>query len=250
MPSRAALFSGRFDVHNGVVTHWGPGGELRPPAGGPGRGGAPEAPMLARHLHANGYRTVSVSCFADRHQAWWFCEGWSELYQHTLKQGNEIADEVNAVALPWLQRNAGADGWLLHLQYWDAHRNYRMPEPQRWMDPCAGRAGAGLAGRGDDRRATRSNPGPFTARNFFPPSARSPVPETMPDRVAGRADFEHLMDGYDAAIRYMDDRIGGCSPCCSGPGCWRRRRSSSPPTTASSSASWASTATTAWRRAR
>lgn len=199
VPSRAALFSGRCDVHNGVVTHWGPGGELRPPT--------PNAPMLARHLHASGCRTVSISSFADRHQAWWFCEGWSELHQHTLKQGNEIADEVNEVALPWLRRNAGADNWFLHLQYWDAHRNYRMPNPQDWVRlvkvaPVQAWPDQATIDRDQD------NPGPFTARNFFPLFTRSPVPETMPDRVATTADFKQLVDGYDGAIRYMDDRIG------------------------------------------
>jgi arylsulfatase A-like enzyme len=208
VPSRAALFSGRFDVHNGVVTHWGPGGELRPPApGGPGRGGALGAPMLAKHLNAGGYRTVSVSSFADRHQAWWFCDGWSELYQHTLKRGDEVADEVNAVALPWLERNAAADNWLLHLQYWDVHRNYRIPEPQRWVDavkdapPPAWPDAATIA-------RDQANPGPFTARNFFTTGNPSPFPVTMPDAVATRADFERLINGYDACLRYLDDRIG------------------------------------------
>ena len=199
VPSRAALFSGRFDVHNGVVTHWGPGGELRPPSLG--------APMLARHLHANGYRTASVSSFADRHQAWWFCEGWSELYQHTLKQGHEIADEVNAVALPWLRRNAAADGWFLHLQYWDAHRDYRMPEPQAWVDLVKD---APVQAWPDQATIDRdqANPGPFTARNLFPRLTRSPSPVTMPDHVRTTADFKKLVDGYDGAIRYLDDRLG------------------------------------------
>ena len=199
VPSRAALFSGRFDVHNGVVTHWGPGGELRP--------ATREAPMLAKHLYANGYRTVSISSFADRHQAWWFCDGWKELYQHTLKQGNEIADEVNAVALPWLRQNATADNWFLHLQYWDAHRNYRMPEPQHWVDQVKD---APVQGWPDQTTidGDQSNPGPFTARNFFTRATTSPVPVTMPDRIETTADFKKLVDGYDAGIRYMDDRIG------------------------------------------
>ena len=132
--------------------------------------------MLARHLHANGYRTVSVSSFADRHQAWWFCDGWSELHQHTLKQGNELADEVNAVALPWLRAQRRRDDWFLHLQYWDAHRNYRIPEPQRWVDARQGtpRCQAWPDEATIDR--DQDNPGPFTARNFFTsaaPAARS-----------------------------------------------------------------------------
>jgi choline-sulfatase len=199
VPSRAALFSGRYDVHNGVVTHWGPGGELRPPT--------PNAPMLAKHLYANGYRTVSISSFADRHQAWWFCDGWSELYQHTLKAGNEIADEVNAVAIPWLERNATSENWFLHLQYWDAHRNYRMPDPQHWVDQVKD---APVQEWPDQATIDRDQdvPGPFTAQNFFPRSQKSPVPVTMPDSVKTTADFKKLIDGYDAAIRYMDDRIG------------------------------------------
>jgi arylsulfatase A-like enzyme len=199
VPSRAALFSGRFDVHNGVVTHWGPGAGLRPPA--------PDAPMLARHLYANGYRTVSVSSFADRHQAWWFCEGWSELYQHTLKRGNEIADEVNAAALPWLRRNATSDNFFLHLQYWDAHRNYRLPEPRRWLDLIAGSPVQAWPDQATIDR-DQENTGPFTAQHFFPFRDDNLFPETMPDGVRTVADFKKLIDGYDASIRYMDDRIG------------------------------------------
>jgi arylsulfatase A-like enzyme len=163
--------------------------------------------MLARHLYAHGCRTVSISSFADRHQAWWFCEGWAELYQHTLKRGNEIADEVNAVALPWLERNAAADNWFLHLQYWDAHRNYRMPDPQRWVDAVKD---APVQPWPDQATIDRDqdNSGPFTAANFFPSLERSPFPVTMPDSVQTTADFKKLVDGYDAGIRYMDDRIG------------------------------------------
>jgi len=199
VPSRAALFSGRYDVHNGVVTHWGPGGELRPPTA--------NAPMLAKHLYANGYRTVSISSFADRHDAWWFCDGWTELHQHTLKRGNEIADEVNAVALPWLRDNARRDNFFLHLQYWDAHRNYRVPEPQHWVDQVKD---APIQSWPDQATIDRDqdNPGPFTAQNFFTRATTSPVPITMPDSVKTTSDFKKLIDGYDAGIRYMDDRIG------------------------------------------
>ena len=208
VPSRAALFSGRFAEHNGVVTHWGPGCEFRPPSVGPGGlPGAADAPMLAKHLHANGYRTISISSFADRHQAWWFCDGWTELYQHTLKRGNEIADEVNAVALPWLRANAKEDNFFLHLQYWDVHRNYRIPDPQHWVDQVKDAPSQSWPDQATIDR-DRENTGPFTAQNFFTNGAPSPFPITMPDEIRNPADFKHLIDGYDACIRYLDDRIG------------------------------------------
>ena len=35
---------------------------------------------------------------------------------------------------------------------------------------------------------------------------KSRVP-TMPDAICNRADFEHMMNGYDGAIRYLDDQL-------------------------------------------
>jgi arylsulfatase A-like enzyme len=36
---------------------------------------------------------------------------------------------------------------------------------------------------------------------------KSRVP-TMPDQIASRLDFEHLINGYDGAIRYVDEQLG------------------------------------------
>ena len=107
MPSRAALFSGRLGIKNGVVTHWGPGSEMRFP--GWGHIYETRQPMLMRLLRQNGWDTVSFSSFADRHQAFWFTAGWSELHTFTLKGGSEDANEVNAAALPWLMARPWTD---------------------------------------------------------------------------------------------------------------------------------------------
>lgn len=65
-----------------------------------------------------------------------------------------------------------------------------------------------MAGRGSDRGAP-GDVGPFTARELFPfqEDGKSPVP-TMPDQIADRADYEHLVNGYDGEIRYADEHIG------------------------------------------
>jgi choline-sulfatase len=196
MPSRAALFSGRFGVHNGVTTHWGLGSEFRY---------TNDPPMFMRHLHAHGRRTVSFSSFADRHEAWWFAAGWRELHTFTLKRGGENADEVNAAALPWIEQNAEADDYFLHLHYWDPHRNYTMP--MEWMDhfrdepPPAWPDAEAIAEQ-------QSCSGPFTAPELFPWRGQgSPVP-SMPEAIRNVDDWKRFVDGYDAAIRYMDHHIG------------------------------------------
>lgn len=123
LPARAALFSGRFGVKNGVVTnqsdypfrypHWKLG---------------LDAPMFQGHLSEHGIKTVSFSPFAERHEAAWFSIRWTEHHDHIHKRGHESADEVNAYLIPWLKDHASEDNLFLHVHYWDMHSHYRVPE--------------------------------------------------------------------------------------------------------------------------
>jgi len=204
VPSRAALFSGRFDRSTGIVTHWGPGSHLRG-SEAVGAGVEQARPMLARHLYASGHRTVSFSSFADRHSAWWFCAGWSELHTTGLKRGNERAEEVNAHVLPWMERNAAEDGWFAHIQYWDPHRNYRMP--LEWLDRVRGQPPPSWPDQAAID-AHQASYGPFTASELYPfGDGRAPTP-AMPDALRTSADWYRFVDGYDASIAYMDHHIG------------------------------------------
>jgi choline-sulfatase len=204
VPSRASLISGRVGVRHGALTHWGPGSQFRFP--GRGHQHWSEEPLFTRHLRQHGYRTVSFSSFADRHQAYWFCGGWSEVHTPTLKQGDESADEINAAALPWLRQHGRDDDYFLHLHYWDPHRNYTVDN--QWIDQMAGDPPPAWPDE-EAIAAHQANYGPFTATELFPFSAdgRSPVP-AMPDRIGGVADFKRFVDGYDASIRFLDHEIG------------------------------------------
>lgn len=207
VPSRAALFSARPGIQNGVVAH------ENTPAGSTLRYSNAErysgAPMFMHHLAAAGYRTASVSSFADRHLAGWFHFGFREFYLDSLKGGNEDAPEVNAAALHWLRANAEADNWFLHLNYWDPHTLYTEPlgylremaaYPARsWPDEATIRTQQGLVGIRTPRSLWATNPHEGFGRSRVP---------TMPDQIADRADFEHLISGYDGAIRYLDEHLG------------------------------------------
>lgn len=203
MPSRAALLSGRFGISNGVLTHWGVGANFRFP--GIGHTYFDEAPTLTRYLRQQGYSTVSFSSFMDRHQAFWFGAGWEQMHTHTLKQGEENADEVNAAVLPWLREHAlDTENLFLHVQYWDPHRNYTVD--RSWVDKVSD---APLPDwlTDDVVAAHQKASGPFTAQELFTGETGSPVP-TMPDSIDNLADAHTYFDGYDGAIRFLDDQIG------------------------------------------
>ena len=203
LPSRAGLASGRLGIHNGVVSNVGAGSRFRQrhkPYGGP----EPEEQMLMRQLRAQGLDTISFSNFADRHSAYWFMCGWSEFHTPNLKCGAETAEEVNEPLMQWLGRNAQRDNYLLHINYWDIHRTYRMdaswadrladhPVPQAWPDEAA------IA-------AHQEITGPFTATGQFLHGGKPPP--LMPYGVQSRADFEKMVTGYDAAIAYTDHHVG------------------------------------------
>ncbi len=209
-PSRAALFSGRFGVLNGVVGHDGPAQHMRYP--GEGHRHYPECPMFMRHLQAAGYNTVSFSGFAQRHQSWWFTAGFTEFHGNKLPGGLEMADDVNAHVEPWLSQNAAEDDWFLHVNYWDVHHPYRAPD-QYWDQMSA--AGPGLEWPDDEKiRADYERYyGPRTARDWQPPDIY-PGGQASLDRfprmrssIRNREDLQDFVDGHDAGMAYVDSAI-------------------------------------------
>lgn len=207
VPSRAAAFSGRPGIRNGIVTHESTpqGARMRyAPLDRAGR-----APMLMHHLVHHGYRTVSFSSFANRHLAGWFHLGFKEFHLTSLKNGDEDAPEVNELALPWLERFSRTEDWFMHLNYWDPHTLYtepvaymhemsRHPAPQ-WPDAETIREQQSLTGI-----RTAATPWELHAPETTRLEPRVP---TMPCRIGNRADFEHLINGYDGGIRYADEQL-------------------------------------------
>lgn len=209
LPSRASLFSGRYGFNNGVVTHHGAGERFRPLSRGHWRD--PEKPMLQHHLWQQGMKTVSFSCFHDRHNAWWFCAGWEEQHTFTRKRGQERADEVNAAFLPWLRANGRDDNWFVHLHYWDIHSHYRVPGV--WVTRFRGEPPPAWPDQDTiDRQQTMY--GPRTARDLYTGyesratgGYQRPV-EYMPDAIRCVDDLKQLIDGYDGSIAYADYHVG------------------------------------------
>ena len=203
LPSRMNWSSGRFGVRNGVVSNVGCGAKFYIRTrnyGGP----QPDNEMLMRRLRTVNAYPVSFSNFADRHNMFWFECGWAEFHTPNLKAGGEIAPEIHEPLMRWLKHSAERDDYILHINYWDTHRVYKMdaswadrfkdyPVTQPWPDEEA-------------IRRHQEIKGPFTAQAQFK-DGKSPVP-LMPDAIRSRKDFEHVVTGYDAAIAYVDHHVG------------------------------------------
>ena len=202
LPSRTSLISGRFGIRNGVCSNVSAGADFklrRKPYCGP----QDDNEFFQRNLRKYGMDTISISNFADRHNAYYFMAGWSEYYTPNLKGGMETAEEINEAAMKWLNNNKGRDDFFLHINYWDVHRPYKMdekwserfkeyPVEQKWPDE-------------DEIKSHQSISGPFTAGRQFRDN-RSPY-KLMPGSVESRSDFEHMINGYDASIAYVDYHI-------------------------------------------
>ncbi|MBN1902797.1 sulfatase [Candidatus Sumerlaeota bacterium] len=202
LPSRTAWASGRFGIRNGVISNHGAGVDFHIKTRsyvGP----EPENEMLMRRLRSHGYYTAGFSNFADRHNALWFMYGWSEFHTPNLKGGDETAEEVNAPLMRWLKNNATRENYFLYVNYWDAHRCYKMnaswadrfkdyPAPQTWPDE-------------ETIRNHQAIKGPFTAQGQFRDGI-SPFP-LMPGSISNRRDFDKMITGYDAAIAYTDHHL-------------------------------------------
>lgn len=207
LPSRTALLTGRFGIHNGVVNHGGT--DADPVLEGAGREfwSSLQINSFPSQLKRAGLRTVSVSSFAQRHSAFHWYAGLDEAF-NVGKYGLETADEVYAIASDWLQRNGRGDDWYLHVHMWDPHTPYRAPAD--YGDPFADdpvptwltesvRA-AHWAGCGPHSAQESNGYAPKDRlRKFFPRQ-----PQDVPDTKAVR----QMFDGYDTGVLMADDYVG------------------------------------------
>ncbi|MER7538393.1 sulfatase [Streptomyces sp. NPDC097704] len=207
LPSRTALTSGQFGITNGVVGHFGPAAQFRLDAG---HGPEPDRPLLGQRLGWGGYYTAAVSVFAERHRAYHFHANFRESIRATDRFGDEEAQDVNRAAIDWIRRHAEDDDWYLHLTYWDPHTNYT--QPAEWTERMA--ASGPVQSWPDEETIARHGAevyGPRSALDLhysLRGAGTSPVPHNMPDAVRSRADFEHLINGYDGAVSYWDHHFG------------------------------------------
>ena len=121
--------------------------------------------------------------------------------------GSESAQVVQPVIDRWLDAHAGEDDWYLHVNYWDIHTPYRVP-----MDYGEPFADEPIAGWYTDEVIARhvKRAGPHTAQDLgmYADNNVKKFPR-LPLRITDRATLKQWLDGYDTAIRYVDDMIGG-----------------------------------------
>ena len=87
LPSRAALFSARFGINNGIVGHAGEGSKLRYPGDGHETNRECLPLVMALRRQAKLWN-CTISPFADRHTAWWFLAGFNELIDPGVRYWN------------------------------------------------------------------------------------------------------------------------------------------------------------------
>ncbi len=207
LPSRSSAWTGRFGIHTGVVNHGGQ--QADPYIEGASRKfkHSPRRRPFAQVMKDSGMKTVSFSPFAERHSAWWFYHGFTEMHNPGLS-GIERADQVVPDALNWLEANGKSDNWFLHINVWDPHTPFRTPE--EYGEPFAGQPISNWLTK--ERIAHhRKTYGPHSAQEV---SEWWPNEEAMRKypRIVGEirnlADYEKWINGYDTGIWYADMWFG------------------------------------------
>ncbi|MDA0839650.1 MAG: sulfatase [Planctomycetota bacterium] len=204
LPSRTALFTGRFGIHTGVINHGGLEADIRPQ--GRERKFSNKGPYRTwmTSMSNAGHYTAMISPFPARHAAWQVLDGFRETYD-SGKNGNELAEEVSPTAIKWLKEHASEENWFLHVNFWDPHTPYRTPEEYGNPfedDPAPDWLTVQMI------REHRESFGPHSARELHgwgPGDGKWP---RTPDEITNRADFKKWIDGYDAGIHYADHHAG------------------------------------------
>jgi choline-sulfatase len=203
LPSRASFFTGRFGIHTGIVGHGGTAADMRLTGKERGFQDYYLRNNLISMLRKAKLYTVSISPFAERHSAFWFCSGWNEMY-NPGKEGLEIADDIIPYTIKWLEDNGMEDNWFLHLNLWDPHTPYRTPlsfEPSFENDPPPSWITERIVKEIIKRDIPGASHDNLKLIKFFKKMQNIPKIENL-------SDFIGWINGYDRSIRYADQFVG------------------------------------------
>jgi arylsulfatase A-like enzyme len=204
LPSRAALITGKHGIHTGVINHGGLCADMFPEGKTRGFSDKLRYQSLWGMLQFNKFHTASLSTFAGRHGAWWFHSGLNEVYDAGLN-GMESAEQVTGVVIDWLERNAEKDHWCLHINYWDPHTPYRVPE--HFGNPFENEPLPFWINE-ETIEKWKNSPGGHSALDYgmFGP-AHSKFPR-HPVMITDINSARKMIDGYDCGIKYADTHVG------------------------------------------
>lgn len=205
LPSRTALWSGRFGFHTGLIDH----------------GGRASRPFLDGErdfqdsfgqtswtavLQQMGYHTATFSSFAQRHSAWHWYAGYKEVH-NCGKIGFERADEITPDVLAWLRQRGADDNWFLHVNFWDPHTPYRTPHD--YLNPFENDPLPEHITE-DYWKASWEGYGPHSPQelNGFREVEDVVRDYEVPNQLASFETVRWWIDHYDMGIRYADDHIG------------------------------------------
>ncbi|NCC63279.1 MAG: sulfatase [Spirochaetia bacterium] len=204
LPSRTAWQMGRPGIQTGVINHGGCYADPFRTSIGREFNEHPDYRKFIQVLRAAGYRTASVSTFAERHAAWWFHAGFGEVHD-VGKQGLERAEEVIPAASRFIQDHGTEDDWFLHVNLWDPHTPYRTPDS--YGDPFKHEEAPAWPDA-ETIRLHQDGYGPHSATAVLSdPGVSIPTPREL-SKITSREDFRHWINGYDTGIRYADDHVG------------------------------------------
>jgi choline-sulfatase len=211
LPSRAALFSGRFGINNGITCHDGPASRFRYAAGERGHGHDMSRAMWMLGFQKAGWETVCFSGFAQRHLAWWFGAGFTQNFGNQCPGGSESAWEINEKVVKWLRSEGASDNWFMQVNYWDVHHPYHAP--QECYDRVRGKPSPTFPDAATIERHAHEYYGPRTARDWwFTSNWENPMRGETVRMPRGNPDtYENYMgfvDGHDAGICYVDEKVG------------------------------------------
>ncbi len=207
LPSRSAMMTGQFGIHNGVINHGGTNADFR--VDGCDRGfkshlsfdTVPAYLNYEQRLH-----TVYIGGFGERHSSFGFYAGFREIHD-TGKSGSESAEDVTPTTLDWIEAHGSDDNWYLHVNYWDPHTPYRAPEEfgnpfkdeplPEWLTSEVI----------EDQLKNTVGPHGIMDINMYNDNVNPKFPRQT-GKVTDMAGVRKHIDGYDCGIRYMDDHIG------------------------------------------